>query len=248
MDTAPLLTTRAVLLAIAFAVVSAIVIADPADAVPLPIGQVTLRSPQVPVSGSALQTFLNLTGESIVVGQDQFIGELLSSSVSNNSTYTIQFELTRDTTGAVVGLYNGHDATPTLMPVFPANATTGWFAVTSFRSPPTRGIVNVFDGNATLVGSSTYLGADRNAIGFYVSGPRGTFYSQDSRNPDGAAQLLFYRGTGLNTGSVWIAFEEQPLAESARDFNDHVLFVETIFGSLVPTLHSSWGQLKQRFR
>jgi len=225
-----------------------LVLSVPVAAMPILQGPVTLRAPQIRLGSTALQGFLDFVGESINAEQDQFVGELLRSSVSNNTTYTVQVELVRDSSGTEVGLYNGHDASPTLMPVFPARASRQWFAVASFRNAPTRMVVNVFDANAALQGTTTYLGADRNAIGFYVSGPGGTFYSQDSRNPNGSAQCLFYRGTGLNSGALWLAFEEQPFVSSDRDFDDDVLFVEGSTSSLVPTLHASWGQLKARFR
>lgn len=219
-----------------------------AIAMPSAARAVTLRSPQVTLGGTGLQSFLNSVGETIDAQHDQIVGELLQATVSNNSTYTLQIELGPATAGTVLGVYSGHDANPTLMPVFPAAAAPQWFATISYRTGPGRATVNLFDDFASFRGTTVYLGADRNAIGFYVAGPSGTYYSQDSRNPDGAAQCLFFRGTGINSGTMWLAFEEQPYSTGDHDFDDAVCFVETVFSSVTPTLHTTWGQLKQRFR
>ncbi len=207
----------------------------------------TLRTPQIAVGGTALQSYFNLQFENIAVGRDQANVELLRPAGIGNFAFTLLIELGPTTPGTLMGFYNGHDGSPTLMPLFPVNATSGWFAVASFRTTPSRVTVNVLDQNATLVSSTIHLGADRNAIGFYVSGPGGTFFSQDHRNPDGAAQCLFFRGTGINSGSMWFAFEEQPLLSGDRDFDDAVCFIEASSPDFTPTLHTTWGQLKQRF-
>lgn len=210
------------------------------------------RSPQVAIGGTGLQVYLVTVGESIDVLHDQIIGELARSTVFGGSTFTILLELGQTSSGTVFGLYNGHDANPVLMPLFPATATTSWFAVVSYRTSPTRATMNVFDEFATLRSTQTILGADRNAIGFYASGPAGTFYSQDHLNPGGAAQCLFFRGTGVNAGTMWLALEGQPFASGDRDFDDQIVFLES--GSLgstpgiVDNVHTSWGQLKTRFR
>ncbi|MEQ1834116.1 MAG: hypothetical protein ABL977_13770 [Candidatus Eisenbacteria bacterium] len=208
----------------------------------------TLRSPQVTLGGTGLQAFLDSRGESIDVQQDQIVGELVRSNVSNLAPFTIQFELGATGGGTTIGLYNGHDQNPVLMPVFPASAVAGWFAVASYRLAPTRVIINVFDRDAVLYSTQTFLGGDRNAIGFFVLGPGGMFYAQDHRNPNGAPQCLFFPGTGIFGGSMWLAFEGQPFVGGDRDFEDAVLFVESGNSGIVDNLHTTWGQLKQRFR
>ena len=91
-----------------------------------------LRSPQVTVSGGTLQGYLNSIGESINVGTDQQDVQRWSTTVSNNSSLTIQVELSADAASNSVGLYNAGLAVPPLYLVFPGAATTGWFAVASF--------------------------------------------------------------------------------------------------------------------
>ena len=223
----------------------------------LPSVQAPPRSPQVAVNGSALQSLFTTMGESVVVTRDQVDAELVAAGVSSNSTFTFQIELGANANGRASGLYNGHDANPVLMPVFPPTATAGWFAVVSYRTSPVRAIVNLFDGNATLISTTTYLGADRDAVGFYVDGAAGPVFSQDTRNPGAAAQMLFYCGTGLDTGAMWLAMEDQPLLGAADgDFADVVWYIETVnpcvqctpTSHILPVQRNSWGQVKQRFR
>ena len=117
-----------------------------------------------------------------------------------------------------IGIYNRHDSTSTLHEVFPAEASAGWFAVASFRPSPTLVVVNLFDETATLRSTRTYLGADRAAIGFYRASTQASVYSQDHRNPASAAKALFFRRTGINSGSAWLALESSAGTDSDQDF------------------------------
>ena len=208
-----------------------------------------LRTPQVVVHGTGLRDYFTSVGEPITPSTDQRDGSLLTSSVSNNATTTFEADLASNPDGLVTGIYNGYDANPALMPVFPAVASAGWFAIISFRTAPVRVVVNRFDANASLVGTATYLGADKRGIGWYVQGAGGTFYSQDARNAGGAPQLLFFAGTGYNTGSAWLSVEDQPVAGGADgDYDDLILFFEEFYGVVTPLRHSTWGELKSRFR
>ena len=223
----------------------------------LPIASAQPRVPQAVVHGGNLQGYLNGVWESIDVLHDQIDVGLLTSGASSNSSFSIQIELGGNAGGVASGIYNGHDPHPALMQVFPAGASSGWFAVISFRTAPTRAVVNLFDESGAFEGAATHLGADRRAIGFYVQGAGGTFYSQDARNPGAAPQILFFRGTGINLGAAWMAVEDQPVASATgADYIGLLCFVEALQvcvicdgGSPVtPVQHSNWGELKARFR
>ncbi len=206
-----------------------------------------LRAPQVPVLGGSLQGYLNTADGGINASTDQNAAQRWAATVSNNSTFTIQVELSGNASSNSLGLYNASAGSPSLYQVFPGAATTGWFAVASFRTLPTRVIVNLFDASAALQGTSTHLGADRNDFGFYISGPGGTFYTQDSRNGSGDAQALTFAGTGMNAGSWFLAFEETGLSNSSdQDYDDAVLFLESV--NPTPVAKTSWGALKSRFQ
>ncbi len=206
-----------------------------------------LRVPQIAVGGGGLQGYLNSVGESINVNTDQNAAQRWASTVSNNSTFTIQVELAGNAASNSLGLYNASTVgAPLLYQVFPGAATAGWFAVASFRTAPVRVVVNLFDANAALQGTVTYLGADKNDFGFYLMGPGGLFYTQDSRN-GGNAQALTYAATGINSGSWWLCWEDLAIGGgSDQDYDDAVLFLESV--NPVPVSQTSWGQLKSRFR
>jgi hypothetical protein len=220
---------------------AALLVARPASA--------ALRSPQVPVFGGGLQGYMNSVGEHIVVGTDQLDQQFWGSTVSNNATLTVQVELTGNASSNTIGIYNSTAADPALYTIFPGAATNGWFVVISFRSAPVRAVVNLFDESAALQGTTTYLGADKNAFAYYLSGPDGVLYTQDARNPGGAAQFLAYAGTGVNAGSFWICGEESVVAGGAsdRDYDDVILFLEAPLCAC-PTQRCSWSTLKERFR
>lgn len=208
-----------------------------------------LRATQVVVNGGGLQGYLNGVGESINVLTDQEDAQRWLSTVSNNNTFTIQVELAGNAAANTIGLYNAGFGAPPLYQVFPGAATTQWFAVASWRTLPTRVIVQLFDNNAVFQGSTTYLAGppDKNDFGFYLQGPCNTFYTQDARNPGGLAQALAYKGTGINSGSWWLAWEDLDTAcGSDYDFDDCVLFLESV--NPTPVSKASWGSLKARFR
>ena len=208
-----------------------------------------LRTPQVVVQGTGLRDYFFGVGQLITPSTDQRNVGLLTSPVSNNPTYTLLIEIKRKPDGLVAGIYNGYASNPTLMPVFPATAASGWFAVVSFRIAPVRAVVSLYDASGFFQGSTTYLGADQQGIGCYVQGPGGTFYSQDARNPGGTPQLLFFSATGINAGLVWLAAEDQPVAGGADgDYDDSIWFLEPAAGAITPLWHSTWGELKSRFR
>ena len=209
-----------------------------------------LRSPQVVVNGGSLQGYLNSQGESINVSTDQQDVQSWSTTVSDNSTFTLMIELSGNAGSNTIGIYNAGDVAPPLYQVFPGAAAAGWFAVASFRSAPTRLVVNLFDASAAFQGSVTYLAGppDANDFGYYLQQAGGlTLYSQDARNPGGVAQMLTYAGTGINVGSWWLAMEDQTVAQgSDRDFDDAILFLESV--NPTPVQATTWGAVKARFR
>jgi hypothetical protein len=114
---------------------------------------------------------------------------------------------------------------------------------------PVRLVVTLFDDNSMFQSSTMYPRGDRTGIGFYLQGPEGTFYTQDTRNPGASPQALFYRGSGENAGQLWLAFEDcAPQRGSDRDFDDVVLFIENRPSDVLPVEATTWGRLKARFR
>lgn len=206
------------------------------------------RSPQVALNGASLQAYLNSVGQTINVYTDQFDIPCWSTTVSNNATFTIQLELAGNATGNSVGVYNCGDAAPALYEIFPGAAQPGWFAVASFNvGGPGNLVVNVFNSSAILVSSTAYSGVNSSNFGFYLQDPdANVYYSQDARN-GGDPQALVYAGTGTSVGQWWLAFEDSPFAASDQDFDDFVMFMESV-NKPVPAIQTTWGGVKVRLK
>ena len=81
-----------------------------------------------------------------------------------------------------------------------------------------------------------------NVFSYYLATVDGTFYSDPARNPDGADQMVAFQGDGDtiklpgNKGAVWgsssyiLAWEDLRYNLSDKDFNDFVVYVESVTG------------------
>jgi len=207
------------------------------------IAHAAARVPQVPVSGTALATFFASQGQTIDVNNQQLDLQTVNlSSTPGFESHTFGTELSN-----TFGGYNTALAVPPLYQIVPGSAATGWFSSTSFRTSPTRVVVNLFDASDAFQGSTTYLSGppDPSTFGFYVQSAGGVFYTQDVRNPGGTARILAYNGTGSRTGWTWFACETG--AGPGGDYADYIALVNLSLAP-VPALKTDWGTLKQRFR
>jgi hypothetical protein len=209
-----------------------------------------LRSPQVPILGGSLQAYLNGIGESINVNTDQVAIQIWAHTTSATSAFTLQLENTPNAAVNDFGIYNGSDAVPALNMLIAGSNTPQGFASATFK-PGNKLIVNRFDALANLLSTQTFLNVDPTGFGFWLSGPNGTFYTQDARNPGGKAQAVSFQGTGANAGTWWLCFEETSTvgnnisAGSDQDFDDCVVLMESV--NPTPVSKTSWGQVKARF-
>ncbi len=203
------------------------------------------RSPQVPVSGTALAAFFASQGQVINVSTDQL--DLQTLSVPAGTSFEVR-TFGPQATSTSVGTYNANGAKrtpPALYTVLAGATAPGWYAAASFRSGPSRMLVNIFDALNTLQGTNTYQGANAASFAIYDTGPGGTFYLEDVRNPGGAALILAYSGTGLRSGWTWFACESS--SGSGGDFADFVVAVN-LSSATTPVTHTAWGELKAMFR
>ena len=202
------------------------------------------RSPQIPVSGTALATFFASQGQTINVATDQLDLQTLSLAVGT------PFEVHTFGPGASttdIGTYNANGnkkTAPARYTVFPAALTPGWYVSGSYRSGPSRLVVTLFDANKTFQGSTTYNGANAASFALFDSGPSGTYYLEDARNTGGAAKILAYAGTGSLSGWTWFAGETSP--GSGGDFADVVTLVN-LGSTSTPTVGTTWGRLKAMY-
>jgi hypothetical protein len=197
------------------------------------------RSPQVVVSGTALQSFFTSQGQTINVNTAQVDAQNFSLSLGASFQVLVFVG-----SGTSVGVYNGLAASPALFQILPGLITPGWTAFASFQ-PVDRLVVNLFDALNTSQGTTVYSGTDHTDFGFYAQVPGGLAYSQDARNAGGRAQMLAFSGTGSRAGSTWLAFEATP--GPGGDFIDAVALV-TLSIAPVPASPTRWSHVKSLFR
>lgn len=208
-----------------------------------------LRVPQVVFNSPSLQNRLNAFGESINVNTQQQDALVWGSTVSTNSTMTIQFELAGNPHANEFGIA-ALDATGKIVLandlVFPSTGLQpGWFAVASFR-PGNILKVNLFDPAANLLGGASYANVDRSLFAYYLKNPGGTFFSHEGFNADGKVHALAYAGTGQNAGCWWLTWEDSVNPNATADYDDGLVFLESL--NPTPVSHTTWGSVKARFR
>jgi hypothetical protein len=202
------------------------------------------RVPQIVFNNASLQGYLAGADGGINTATDQVDGQVWTTSISGNATFTLMIELSAAAAGNAIGVYNvSGPPVPPLFQIFPGAATAGWFATAHFGGGNL--VVTLFDNNSIIQGQNFYPGVDANGFGFYVAGPGGTFYSEDARNPGGNAQVLTYLGTGNNFGDWWQCFEDSQFAPGDKDFEDVVLLLQSVVPT--PNATTSWGRLKSLY-
>jgi len=210
-----------------------------------PAAAAELRDPQVPLDGASLQAFLDGAGESIDVATDQMDVQNWATTVSGNSTFTVMIELSASAGANTIGIYNGDLAVPNppRFPVFPDYAELGWHALAHFADGGLT--VTLFHADGTYQGQTMYAGVDATRFGFYLEGTEGTFFTQDVRNGF-RAQALAYQGSGVNLGQWWMCWEDSAYDTGDRDFDDCVIFLESV--SPVSVDAETWAGIKTLFR
>ncbi len=202
----------------------------------------------VHVDTPTLQTYFTSIGQTIDVQADQAPIALWTTSPSNNSTFTFKLETTL---GNAVGLYNG-GMCASEYELFPAEATAGWFAVTSFDvGAKGRVVVNLFDNMALLRSSTVYTGVNSDAFGFFVHPlgwfhPDNCYHSEDHEN--GLAQtpqMLVFPATGRGAGSWWLAIQSNSNLNTPTSFSDALVFLESV--NITPAVPATWGTIKRMY-
>jgi hypothetical protein len=204
-----------------------------------------LRSPQVAVSGSTLQTYLNSVGQTVNVLTDQDAAQSWLHTVSGTTEFTINFQGSANAALQTFGIYSSSAVVPSLVPLVSCALGVPSYSIVSFQ-PGNLIVVNRFDNLGSYLGSTTFPGVDPNAFSFYLDTGAGTYYSQDARNPGGAAQALAFAGTGSDAGSWWLCWEESQVSGGSNpDYADEVILMSSV--NPTPVSRTTWGQLKARF-
>lgn len=124
--------------------------------------------------------------------------------------------------------YANVDVMSTLVLEIAGNRDNNKFGVYDITNPSNR--IEIFAG-AQGQGAVKSIAVPYAFFGFYLSGPGGTFFSQDGLNPGDAPQMLAYYSLNNSAYSgtdkeFLLAFEDLPFARSDRDFNDLVVRVK----------------------
>jgi hypothetical protein len=210
--------------------------------------QQPLRNPQVSIVGGGLQAYLDSVGQSIHVNSDQADFQAWNTGMYCAGNQGLFFQLAAKPPGSWLGLYDAAEITPSFFEIFTPDAQPRWFTMVNFLSSPTRVRIIMFDNRGNPVGFTEIPGGNREAVAFYMEGPRGGFYTEDARNLSGDPQFLSFAGTGSNAFAWWIVGEETALSAGAdRDFDDVIMFIGQMDCDL-PIQRSTWGAVKSRFR
>ena len=218
--------------------VSVVLVAAPASAVPP-------RVPQVVFNYGPLQGYLNTVDPGINVATDQLNAQVWSVSITGNADFTLMLRSALGT-GAAFGVYNSTEPIgpfPPLFQVFPGGAVAGWFAQLHFGGGNL--IVTLFNQNSVIQGQTTYPGVSPNNFAFYLQSIGGTWYSQDARDVPVGPQMLTYGSPG-NPGDYWLCWNVPPYDPAGATFSDVVINVESVHPT--PTRTETWGKLKGDYR
>lgn len=204
------------------------------------------RSPQVAVSGTALQAFMAAEGQTIdVTTQQRLVGYWSGLYITRPATH---FFVRSFGDGVdALAVYDGSDPARTLYTIHPAGLPAGWFTEVGFSDSPVQMIVNLFNDVGALQGSTSHPGLGFTAFGLATSGPGGVFYAFDELNPGQRAHILAFHATAAWSGSTWLCGESQTAANGGDfDFADAIFLLENV--NVTPARTTTWGALKQRFR
>ena len=198
----------------------------------------TLRSPQVPVQGTALQQLLSSKGEFLNVNTAQvYLWTFQGIGITQPA---VNFVPSLQLGAGALDLVFAADQDLPALEVLPAGLPAGWYSYVWFINFTTIG-VSVFDDSDVMQSNNQYS-FPYYALTFAARDANGRFYAIDDYNPGDAPHLLAYSGTGPHQGSVWLALE----SDGDGDYADAVFLLGGPW--FTPVERTSWGTLKQRFR
>lgn len=192
--------------------------------------------------GKSLQELLNSItdgGQFLDVNNDQApLDELWRIQRTGQSGNTLLFEIAGYANVNTFGIYDKNDPTRTLE-IFSGLADPG-FQATLYEDPLSPGSFAVcyspFSGGGCNSAEFT-----SSVFGFYLTnGENQTFYSEAERNGGDDHMVAFYGDGSLNLdpydtgfaafgpGEYILAWEDLPLNNSDRDYNDFVVIVESV--------------------
>ena len=205
---------------------------------PLNQRQVTVGSSYdtaTPCWGSAaanceLQTLVNFVnpGANINVNTDQQSAGMWSLDGALTVSVVLDFKVAGDAGATSMGLWSeGTNGVITTVDLF----TTDSRGLEYQSATPAQLIFDPITGELAISGGwgvntgTTFTGIDPNAFGFYLEDTNNgnLFYSVDSLNPGGLAQVLAFQNP--NTASWTLGFEDTTYGKGDSDFQDAMIQV-----------------------
>ena len=200
--------------------------------------------------GSGLQQQVNdrtIGGPGINVYKDQVSSSAYwSIGATGSSENVITMEMAGNASTNTFGIYDPTNPSNSLM-LFNGPATTGW-GTTLRNLGGGNYIATYFDEHGIYQSQATAHFAVTDLFGYYLgTREHGTFYSDSSLNekggsayPNGVSHMVAFQGdnsTTLKTGNAkglflsneWmLAWEDLPWGAADLDYNDFVVFVESV--------------------
>ncbi|QAU35386.1 DUF4114 domain-containing protein [Janthinobacterium sp. 17J80-10] len=202
-------------------------------------------------SASAFATPVNLAG-----GENPNLQQVINSLYTNAGTSLAQAPNVNLNQSAEIGIFQveaSGGSVSTMIIEVAGNAGTNTFGIYDIYNPTTylqlfsgaassggQALLSVNDSFQFAVNFGTGVQFSSSLFGYYLGTANGpTFYSQASLN-GGADQMVAFQGDGdviklpTKPAAIWgsssfiLAWEDQPLAGSDYDYQDMVVYVESI--------------------
>lgn len=202
------------------------------------------------INGTSLQTILNdITvggASSVDVQADQIeMDQYWRLTGSGTSAATMVIEIAGNSTLNSFGIYDAGNVANKIV-LFEGGATSGHKATVSIWS---NNHVVVSDVTNLVYRQADFTGS---TFGYFLQGPGGTFYSDNTLNYNGADKMVSFAGTGDlvqlsgNNPGTWTPNEyilawEDLGAGADNDFNDMVVMVESVEPIPEPTTMGLMG-------
>ena len=198
-------------------------------------------TPVLAGSETSLQTILNnlqVTGTAPNVNTDQVADERWTFEASGTAAATFIIEIAGNAALNTFGIYDAYNANR--VQLFAGSSNSSDRASVSLYADGS--LLVVYSDNGMFAGVNYFTPGyfTGNLFGFYLGTPNGVFYSEKSRNAGEADQLVAFRGDGdiiqlpgaapgaWGSSSYILAWEDTPYASSDKDFNDLVIYVESV--------------------
>jgi uncharacterized protein DUF4114/PEP-CTERM motif-containing protein len=195
-----------------------------------------------PILGSSLQNTINGLYQSAACPTCSPVGnapnvttdqaapdQMWAIEASGSSVATIVIELAGFADQNILGIYDIMDPSHRVQ-LFGGSQSSGSSVVLSFDD----------DGMAYRNFDATGVNFTGNLFGYYLQTPDNLFFSQPELNLDGADQMVAYQGDGdkiklpNKPAGIWgsssyiLAWEDLPYNSSDKDFDDFVVYVESV--------------------